>query len=48
MAELAKVYKGYLWEKNAGYGTKEHIKALKELGITPVHRKSFIKNLYQG
>ena len=44
MAELAKVYKGYLWEKNAGYGTKEHIAAIKELGITPVHRKSFLKN----
>ena len=44
MAELAKVYKGYLWEKNAGYGTKEHIAAIKELGITEVHRKSFLKN----
>lgn len=44
MTELAKTYKGYLWEKNAGYGTKEHIKAIKELGITPLHRKTFVKN----
>ena len=44
MAELAKIYKGYLWEKNAGYGTKDHIAAIKKLGITPVHRKTFVKN----
>lgn len=44
MAELAKVYKGYFWEKNAGYGTKEHIEAIKNHGITEVHRKSFLKN----
>ena len=44
MAELAKIYNGYLWEKNAGYGTKDHIAAIKKLGITPVHRKTFVKN----
>lgn len=44
MSNLSKIYKGYFWEKNAGYGTKEHIAAIKSLGITEAHRKSFIKN----
>ncbi len=41
MDELAVKYPEYLWEKNAGYGTKAHIEALKEHGITPQHRKSY-------
>lgn len=44
MEELAKIYPHYKWEKNAGYGTKEHIDAIKEYGITELHRKSFCKN----
>lgn len=41
MTELAKEYPQYGWERNAGYGTAEHIAALKEHGITPHHRKSY-------
>ena len=33
--------KGYDWDKNFGYGTKQHLKALKKLGITKHHRKTF-------
>jgi len=33
--------KGYQWDKNFGYGTKQHIKAIKKLGITKHHRKTF-------
>ena len=44
MEHLAAIYPYYKWEKNAGYGTKEHIDAIKEYGITEVHRRSFCKN----
>ena len=38
---LAKKNKGYHWDKNFGYGTKKHLKAIKSLGITIHHRKTF-------
>jgi ribonuclease HII len=41
MLELAKKYPGYGWEHNFGYPTREHIDAIKSLGYTPEHRKSF-------
>ena len=41
MTNYSKKYPGYLWEKNSGYGTKEHLEAIKNLGITPIHRISF-------
>lgn len=41
ITELARLYPGYGWERNAGYGTKEHLDALQILGITPEHRRSF-------
>ena len=41
MKNMALQYPGYGFEKNAGYGTKEHIAALKTLGVTPEHRKSY-------
>ena len=41
MLELDAQYPGYGWTKNAGYPTKEHLVALKSLGITPHHRRSF-------
>ena len=41
MTDFSKKYPAYLWEKNAGYGTKEHLLAIKKCGITPIHRKSF-------
>lgn len=41
MRALAQQYPGYGWERNMGYPTKEHIEAIKALGYTPEHRKSF-------
>ncbi len=41
MADLAREFPGYGWERNAGYGTKEHLDALNSLGVTPHHRRSF-------
>ena len=38
---LSKKNKGYDWDKNFGYWTKQHLKALKKLGITKHHRKTF-------
>lgn len=50
MQEIAKEYPGYGWEKNAGYGTKQHIEALEKLGVTPHHRRSFapIRKILEG
>ena len=42
MIELDKMYPEYGFARNKGYGTKEHIDALKRIGPCPVHRKSFI------
>lgn len=50
MVDLAQQHPGYGWAKNAGYPTKDHIAALQNLGVTPVHRRSFKpvhKMLYQ-
>ncbi len=41
MRNYALQYPGYFWETNVGYATKAHRKAIQELGITPLHRKSF-------
>lgn len=41
MAELASDYPGYGWERNAGYGTAAHLDALRRLGATVHHRRSF-------
>ena len=38
---LAKKNKGYGWERNFGYGTKQHLEAIKKLGINKHHRKTF-------
>ena len=44
MEEYAKIYPEYGFEKHSGYGTKQHITAIKEIGACPIHRKTFIKN----
>lgn len=44
MEAYDKEYSGYGFARNKGYGTAEHIKAIKELGATDIHRKTFIKN----
>jgi ribonuclease HII len=41
MVDLAQQHPGYGWEKNAGYPTKDHLEALRNLGPTPYHRRSF-------
>jgi ribonuclease HII len=41
MAEHARTHPGYGWERNKGYPTPEHQRALAELGPTPLHRRSF-------
>ncbi len=44
MVEYDKVFPGYDFAGNKGYGSAAHIEALKEKGATPIHRRSFIKN----
>ncbi len=41
MRELAMIHTGYGWERNAGYGTVEHLAAIERLGPTSEHRRSF-------
>ena len=41
MIKLAKKYPKYLWDKNFGYGTNDHLCGLKKYGITKYHRKKF-------
>jgi ribonuclease HII len=51
MVDLAQQHPGYGWEVNAGYPTPVHLEALRNLGVTPFHRRSFrpVHNiLYQG
>lgn len=42
MFEYHKKYPQYDFEHNVGYGTKKHIEAIKQFGITPIHRLSFL------
>lgn len=46
MLQLDEIYPQYGFARNKGYGTAEHIAALKELGPTPYHRRSFIRNFW--
>jgi len=41
ITKLSKKFKNYGWNTNSGYGTKEHLKVIKKLGITKYHRKTF-------
>ncbi|MGN0817359.1 MAG: ribonuclease HII [Candidatus Coproplasma sp.] len=41
MAEYAEDYPGYGFERNAGYGTAAHVQAIKQMGLSPIHRRSF-------
>lgn len=47
MREYDRIYPEFGFEKHKGYGTKIHTEAIKTYGITPIHRKSFLKNLLQ-
>lgn len=44
MVEFDKIYPEYDFAGNKGYGSAKHIEALKNIGPTPIHRQSFIKN----
>ena len=44
MHEYAKIYPGYAFENNMGYGTEAHIEGLRKYGPCKIHRRSFIKN----
>lgn len=46
--EWSKLYPGYGIEQHKGYGTKQHRKAILEKGPTPIHRKSFLRNILKG
>ncbi len=45
MEDYAKIYPNYDFENNVGYGTKKHIEAIKNFGITPIHRLSFLSKI---
>lgn len=50
MEELASKtkYQNYVWSSNVGYGTKKHLEAIMEYGITDEHRKSFLGNYLEN
>ena len=41
MRDYARAHPQYGWERNMGYGTAEHLAALRQHGPTPLHRRSF-------
>ena len=45
MRQWDEVYPMYGFEKHKGYGTAAHINAIKEYGLCPLHRRSFVKNI---
>jgi ribonuclease HII len=42
MIKMSKIYPGYSWETNVGYGTKKHLLGIDELSINILHRKLFV------
>lgn len=46
MINFSKIYPEYSFDTNVGYGTKKHYEAIEKFGITPIHRKSFLKKYY--
>ena len=47
MKEASLKYPQYFWEKNKGYGTKQHIEAIKKHKHSPMHRLTFLRNILQ-
>lgn len=45
MKKAAIKYPNYLWQKNKGYGTREHIDAIKKYSYTPMHRTTFLRKI---
>ena len=48
MRDYAALYPEYGFERNAGYGTAEHIRAIREVGICPIHRRTFVTKFWDG
>ena len=48
MRKISKIekYKYFIWDRNVGYGTKAHITAIKKIGLTPFHRKLFVRKIF--
>jgi len=46
MEEYDREYPGYGFAKHKGYGTKDHYAAIRELGMSPIHRRSFLKVIH--
>ncbi len=46
MINFSKIYPGYSFDTNMGYGTKKHYEAIDNNGVTSIHRKSFLKKYY--
>ena len=42
ISKMSKKFVKYGWNKNSGYGTKQHLKAIKKFGVTKHHRKTFV------
>jgi ribonuclease HII len=47
MVKYAEEYPGYGFEKHKGYGTKAHYAAIEAQGISPIHRRTFLKNILE-
>lgn len=47
MINFAKIYPGYGFETNVGYGTKAHYAGLEKYGETPIHRQSFLRKFHE-
>ncbi len=48
MRAYAECYPEYGFERNAGYGTAEHIRAIREVGICEIHRRTFVTKFWDG
>ena len=48
MGKLAEIYPQYGFEQHKGYGTKQHVEAIRQYGMSPIHRRSFMKKILQG
>jgi ribonuclease HII len=45
MKKYAEIFPQYQFQNNSGYGSKEHIEAIKKFGPCPIHRRSFLRNI---
>jgi len=45
MTEISATYPAYGFDRHKGYGTASHIRAIKQDGVSPIHRISFLKNI---